>query len=327
MRHLALLALAAVALAADPFDLAGFKSGWRPVGPSGFVATGVASDGGRTVATWGPSGLSSSRDGGLTWSAPILPSTGPVGATGAVPVAIAGAVVTAPPSSVVYLRSVDGAVRVAADGAPRNPAWGLGPVTAMAGGADGTLYLEVGAENRVVAIQADRPAATAPGRLVGVFATGALVLDGHGAAHLVTPAMAIQVTSPFRAAPPSAVQLFAGPAAGQFAVAGDGTGLRLDGQARITHLGTPSPALQVASWAGWTRHVGGLEMGGLGVAVDVTGTVVVGVDAGGRVRRVLPTDGLPAGLRSIAPVASPDAARYRLIGAADGGVWMYRSAL
>lgn len=324
MRPIALLALAAVALAADPFDLVGFETGWKQVGPSGFAATGVASDGGRTVVAWGPGGWILSRDAGLTWSAPILPATGPVGAPGAVPVAIAGALVTSPPASAVVIRTVDGAVRTA-DGAPRNPAWGLGPVAAMAAGADGCIYLETA--DGVTAIQADRPAASAPGRLAAVFGQGALVVGQSPAAHLVTPAVAIQVTSPFRAQPPAAVALFAGPAAGAFAILADGTGLRWDGQGgKVVHLGTP-PALQVTSWAGWAAKTGGVQFAGVGVATDSTGTVVVGTDAGGRVRRILPGDGLPAGLRAVAPVASPDAARYRLVGASDGGLFLYRSAL
>ena len=326
MRHL-LLALVAIAAltAADPFDAAAFESGWKTVGPAGFAAAGVASDGQRTAVAWGAAGYTVSHDAGLTWSAPLLPSSGPVGTPGSVPVAVASAIITAPPASGAYIRSVDGVVR-GPDGAPRNPVWGVGAITALAAGGDGTVYVE-GADGIVRAIAADHVAAKTPGRLIAVARSAALVVAGTGQSSALSASGGASVAPPFHASAPAAVTCFAAPALADFGMASDGTGLRLNGH-QAAHLGTPGPGvLQVACWGGWAAKTGGIEFGGVGLLTDASGAALVGQDTAGHLRRILASGDLPAGLHGIAPVASADSTRYRLIGATDGGVVMYRSRL
>ena len=319
MRLIALLALsvAACLAAADPFDAAAFESGWKPVGPAGFAAAGVASDGARVAVAWGATGYVVSRDGGIVWTQPVLPTSGAVGAPGSVPVAVGSAVVAV--GGLVYVRADDGAVH-GPDGQPRNRAWQIGAVTALAAAGDGTLFAEVG-DGRVVAVAGDRVVATVPGRLVAVFYGSALVVTGDGKATLLRAAGATPTASPFHASP-SGCPLAIAPSVADVGLLADATALVLAGGTPKS-LGAP-PGLQVSCFGGGTIKTGGFTFVGLGLSSE---PAIVALDAVGRMRRLLPGTDLPAGLRAVAPVASPDVTRYRLVGATDSGIQMFRSRL
>lgn len=318
MRHIALLALSLAVLihAADPFDVAAFEAGWKPVLP-GFAAAGVASDGQSTAVAWGVAGYVVSRDGGITWSQPILPTSGAVGSPGAVPVAVGSAIVAV--GGLVYVRAGDGAVH-GPDGQPRNRAWQIGAVTSLAAAGDGTVFAET-SDSRVVAIAGDRVAAQAPGRLVTVFYGAALVITGDKKATLLRASGAAATGSPFHASP-AGFPIATAPSVADVGLLADATALILAG-GNAKSLGAPA-GLQVTCFGGGTVKTGGFTFVGLGLSSE---PAVVALDASGHMRRLLPGTDLPAGLHAVAPAASPDNTRFRLLGAADGGIMMYRSRL
>lgn len=310
------LSLVASLSAADPFDAAAFEDGWKQV--SRTPATGIAGDGQRNAIAWGPAGAWSTRDGGLTWTAPVLPSSGPVGGPGSAPVAVADAVILAGGG---YIRSVDGAVR-GLDGSPRNQTWRIGAVTAMVADGRGLLYAETAAG--VDAIQGDRVVAHAAGRLVGAVGDGAVVvsgrdvvrLDAAGAHRLETaagPGPDGHQVVPHRAPPTAGILVLAG---GSW---------RVDG-GRLVALGL-HPQVTFTSFAGGQFRSGGEAMRGICVGTEAAGTaVLVGVLEGGGLRPLRIET--PAGSVDVVPTSiGGDSARFRLLAATSLGVWMYRSGL
>lgn len=316
----AALLLVGVAAAADPFDVAGFESGWKQV--SRIAATGVASDGRLTAIAWGGRGYVLSVDGGLTWSAPVFPSTGPVGAPGSQPVEVADA--CCPAAGRVYVRTVDGAVR-GGDGAPRNQTWGIGAVTAFAADGRGTMYAETQAE--VVAVVGDRVVGRSPGRIAGVVLDAAVSTDGRSAWRLDGsggPGRKLAVQGGVGADALRAAVAMTAPAAGDSFLDAAGGSWRLQGDALISR-GTPA-GLELRSFGGAALDAGGRRFIGVGLARDQAGLAIIGLDDAGGLRRI--EGDVPADLAGVAPVAIADGARFRLLGvSASRGVLMYRSRL
>lgn len=313
------LLVVTVAWGADPFVTADnpFQSGWKSVAP--LTAKGLYSDG-RTVVAWGDAGYAVSRDSGFTWTNPIQPSSGHVGAPGAVPVAVADAVVA---TGEIFVRTVDGAVR-GGDGIPRNPVWNIGAVSRMAVDGRGTLYAELADGTETVAIARGAVSGRAPGRLVGAFAGAAATWDGRtafwfdGASHR---AIAVQSQD---GRPDSTMAPACGPGTDVLRDHQGGSwNLRPDALTCTGRLQT-----QVTVVAYGACDIPSQKADAIGLIQNPTGVSVV-VNAGdgfGNALRPVVRD-IPLGLIAICFVRVDEhgTSRFRLLGATAGGLMMYRS--
>jgi hypothetical protein len=310
--------------AADPFDIVSFESGWKQVART--AVTGVASDGKRTVVAWGGRGYVTSADGGLTWSQPVMVSTGAVGAAGSQPVEIADAIVTS--TGVIWMRTVAGAV-VRVGGPDPAPIQGIEGMAVQMIGVDGSgnLYCEGGGV--VIAVDgAGRRVGQQAGRIVGVVREAAVVVDqagtvwrldgADGAARRVAVGGGVDARNLWgavrQASPPTSAS-FVDAAGGIWTLSGD----------KLISGGVPA-GLEVRCIGGFDQTVAGVRLTGIGVAVDRGTQVLIGMDEGGRLHRL--PDAIAAGVDAVAPVAVPDGARWRLVGVgAQAGIVMYRSGL
>ena len=308
------------ASAADPFGTAEnpFESGWKSV--STLPVTGLHGDG-HTVVAWGDRGFSVTRDAGFSWSSAIVPSSGPVGAAGSSPVAIADAVVA--DGGAVYVRTVDGAVR-GGDGAPRNQLWNVGAISRLAVDGRGVLYAEQADGKETVAIGPAGLTGRAPGRLVAAFADAAATWDGQQAYRFTgAAARPIAVTSSDKR-PPAAMA----PASGfSTAVMRDqrGGSWELRGDALVCTGVLKAPVQMLSFGAGNipTQHADAV-----GVVRSSKGTQVV-VNAGqgfGNALRAIVKE-TPDALQAVSYINVDErgTSRYRLLGATAQGIMMYRS--
>ena len=122
---------------------------------------------GKRVAAWSPDGVSLSTDQGATWSQPV-----PLWDHGRVPVAeviIAGAD--------VWVRGIDGSVRILGEQQSRNQALGIGAATRLAPCAGDQFAIEESGQ-RVWLVMRGTAVTNSMGRLVTTFTDGAVVDDG-----------------------------------------------------------------------------------------------------------------------------------------------------
>jgi hypothetical protein len=317
---LALALAASSAQAADPFVTADnpFASGWKSV--SSMPAQGLHTDG-RTVVAWGDRGFAVSRDSGFTWSQPILPSTGPVGAAGSAPVSIADAVVAG--GGQVYVRTIDGAVR-GGDGAPRNQLWNVGAISRMAVDGRGVLYAEQADGKETVAIGPTGPTGRAPGRLVAAFKDAAATWDGSRAYHFGgTTGTPISVESGDKR-PPAAMA----PSSGfGTSVVRDAMGgswqLRADA---LVCTGVLKTSLQMLAYG--AGNIPAQKADAVGLVQTQKGVQVVvnaGQGFGNALRPIVKEN--PTGMQSVCQITVEEngTGRYRLLGATPQGLVMYRS--
>lgn len=313
------LLVVTVAWGADPFVTADnpFQSGWKSVAP--LTAKGLYSDG-RMVVAWGEAGYAVSRDSGFTWTNPVQPSSGQVGAPGASPVAVADAVVA---TGEIYVRTVDGAVR-GGDGVPRNPVWNIGAVTRLAVDGRGTLYAEQADGTETVAVAHGAVTGRAPGRLVGAFAAAAATWDGRTASWFDgTSHRAVEVKSQ-DGRPDSTMAPACGP----------GTDVLRDNQGgswtlrpdALTCTGRLQTQVTVLAYGG--GDIPNQKADAIGLVQTPTGvSVVVNAGAGfGNALRPIVRD-TPPGLSAVCFVRVDEHGtnRFRLLGATPQGLLMYRS--